>query len=135
MATHKLYDAVFTLNSVALSAWVKAIELPQGCESLDDTFMGDTTRSHVGGLLTWSIKVTLGQDYASSAPDQSINALVGTVTTFTVKASSASTSATNPQWSGSCLVAGYKPVGGTVGELHITELQLESASTLTRATS
>lgn len=134
MAVHKLTDAVFTINSVALSSYVKGIELPQGCESLDDTFMGDTTRSSLGGLLTWSVKVTLGQDYAASQVDATISPLVGTVTTFTTRATSAATSSTNPQWSGSCLVKGYKPVGGQVGELHLTELELESAGTLTRAT-
>lgn len=134
MATHKLHNAYFVINSVNLSAWVKAIELPQGCESLDDTFMADTTRSHAGGLLTWSLKVTLGQDYVASAVDQTINALVGTVTTFEVRADAGSVSTTNPKWSGSCLVKGYKPLGGTVGDLHLTELELDSASTLTRAT-
>lgn len=134
MAVHKLTDAVFTLNSVALSDHVKSIELPQGCETLDDTFMGDTTRSNLGGLLTWSIKVTLGQDYAASSVDQTINALVGTVTTFTAKATSASTSTTNPVWSGSCLVKAYTPIGGTVGDLHVTTLELASAGALSRAT-
>ena len=39
--------------------------------------MGDTTRTHLGGLKTWSIEVDLLQDYASSSTDQTLNALVG----------------------------------------------------------
>lgn len=130
-----LYDAYFVLNSVNLSANVKSIRLPYGVESLDDTAMGDTTRTHLGGLKTWSIEVDLLQDYASSSTDQSLNALVGGTYAFEIRPTSGSVSATNPKWTGTALVKDYQPIGGTVGELHMTRLMLESASALTRATS
>ena len=130
-----LYDAYFVLNSVNLSANVKSIRLPYGVESLDDTAMGDTTRTHLGGLKTWSIEVDLLQDYASSSTDQTLNALVGSTYAFEIRPTSGSVSATNPKWTGTALVKDYQPIGGTVGELHMTRLVLESASALTRATS
>lgn len=135
MAQHPLYNAYFVINSVNLSAWVKTIKLPQGVESLDDTAMGDTTRTHLGGLKTWSVEVDLEQDYGSSAVDQTLNALIGTTQSIEVRADAGSVSATNPKWTGTALVKDYQPIGGSVGELHMTRLVLESASALTRATS
>lgn len=135
MAVAPLIDAYFVINSVNLSAWTKSIRLPQGVESLDDTSMGDTTRSHLGGLKNWSIEVDLMQDYASGGPDQTINGILGTVVAIECRPTSASASATNPKWTGNALVKDYQPIGGTVGEIHMTRLVLESAGNLTRATS
>lgn len=135
MAAHKIYNASVVINSVDLSDHVKSVSLPQECEALDDTNMGDTTRSNFGGLLKWQIDVEFMQDYASSKVDQTLNTLVGATTTIVVKADSGSVSATNPSWTGTGLLSSYKPVGGTVGDLHLTNATFLSAGTLARATS
>lgn len=135
MSQHLLYNAYLSVNGVALSGWTKTVRVPQGVESLDDTAMGDTTRTHLGGLKTWSVEADLEQDYASSAVDQTLNAIVGTVVAIEVRPDAGSVSATNPKWTGNALVKDYQPIGGTVGELHMTRLMLESAGPLTRATS
>jgi len=44
---------------------------------LDDTVMGDTTRSNIAGLLNWSIDVEFLQDFASAKVDATLFALVG----------------------------------------------------------
>ena len=134
MATHKFSDGYIVINSVNLSAWAKSITLETGVDKLDDTFMGDTTRSNLGGLLTWSVKVDFGQDYASSAVDQTLSPLHGTTTSIEVRPTSGSASTTNPKWTGTALVEYKQPVGGQVGELHMTSVELHSAGTLTRAT-
>ena len=134
MATHKFSDGYIVINSVNLSAWAKSITLETGVDKLDDTFMGDTTRSNLGGLLTWSVKVDFGQDYASSAVDQTLSPLHGTTTSIEVRPTSGSASTTNPKWTGTALVEYKQPVGGQVGELHMTSVELPSAGTLTRAT-
>lgn len=135
MAVHKLTDAYIVVNSVNLSAWCKSVTVDTGVDKLDDTFMGDTTRSNLGGLLTWSIKADFGQDYASNAVDQTLSPLHGTTTTIEVRPTSSAVSATNPKWSGTALVDYKQPVGGQVGELHMTSCEFASAGTLTRATS
>lgn len=134
MAVHKFVDGYIVINSVNLSAWAKSITIDTGVEKLDDTFMGDTTRSNLGGLLTWSVKVDFGQDYAASAVDVTLSPLHGTVTAIEVRPTSAAVAVTNPKWTGSALVDYKHPVGGTVGELHMTSVELASAGTLTRAT-
>ena len=135
MAAHKLYNASVTINSVDLSDHCKSVTINQGAESLDNTVMSNTTRSHLGGLFTWSIDIEFEQDYASSSIDQTLNALVGATTTFIIKSDAGTTTATNPKWTGTGLVTSYQPVGGTVGDLHLTKLHLDSASVLTRGTS
>ncbi len=135
MAVHKLTDAYLVINSVNLSAWTKSVTIDTGVDALDDTFMGDTTRSNLGGLLTWTVKAEFGQDYASSAVDQTLSPLHGTPTSIEVRPTSGSVSSTNPKWSGTALVNYKQPVGGQVGELHMTSVELLSAGTLTQATS
>lgn len=135
MAAHKLYNAYVLINSVDLSDHVKSVTLNHGSESLDSTVMSNTTRAHIGGLLTWDLTVDFEQDYASAKVDATLAALVGTVTTFEIRSDAGSVSATNPKWSGSGLLSSYKPVGGTVGDLHMTQAKFESGGTLTRATS
>lgn len=135
MATHVLTDAVLTVNAVDLSDWCKSATLEYEAEAIDETAMGDATRTNIGGLKAWSLSADLMQDYASSAVDQTLFTLVGTVVTVKLKATSSSNSATNPEYTGSALITGYAPVGGSVGELHMTRLTAVSAGTLSRATS
>jgi hypothetical protein len=135
MAVHKFIDGYISINGVNLSAWAKSITLDTGVDKLDDTFMGDTTRSNLGGLLTWSVKVDFGQDYAAATVDPTLSPLHGTTTAIEVRPTSGSASATNPKWTGTALVDYKQPVGGQVGELHMTSVELASAGSLTRATS
>lgn len=135
MASHVLTDAVLTINAVDLSDWCKSASIEYEAEAIDETAMGDTTRANIGGLKSWSLSADLMQDYASSAVDQTLWSLVGTVVTVKLKATSASNSATNPEYNGSALIQSYGPVGGAVGELHMTRIVAVSAGALSRATS
>ena len=136
MAVHKLNDASVVVNSVDLSDHVKEVTVDTGADAHDDSAMGDTTHSELGGLLTWAITILFEQDYASSKVDATISGVgVGSTTTVTVKPTSSVVSATNPSWSGTGLLKSYKPVGGAVGDLHMTESVFGNAGTLTRATS
>lgn len=135
MATHVLTDAALTINSVDLSDWCKRAELNYEADAVDETAMGDTTKTHIGGLKGWDLSCDLMQDYAASAPDVSLFSLIGTVVAIKLKATSASNSSTNPEYQGNALITGYAPVGGSVGELHMTRLTAVSAGALTRATS
>ena len=134
MPTLVLTDAVLTINAVNLSAWCKSASIEIESEAIDETAMGDTTRTNIGGLRSWSLSADLMQDYASSAVDQTLWSLVGTVVTVSLKATSASNSATNPLYTGSALIQSYAPVGGAVGELHMTRLTAVSAGALSRTT-
>jgi hypothetical protein len=135
MAVMHLSDAFVEINSVDLSDHVKSVELTYEAEALDDTVMGDDTRSNLAGLLNWGISVTFAQDYAASEVDATLFTLVG-ATAFTVTVrpdKSDGVGATNPNYSGSAILTSYPPVSGAVGDFHETTVTFAPASTLTRA--
>jgi hypothetical protein len=134
VAVHKLYNAYLTVGGVDLSDHVKSITINWGAEALDSTAMSHTTRQNVGGLLTWSIQVDFLQDYAASEVDVTLQALVGTTATVVVRADAGASAATNPTYTGTGLLTSYVPVGGTVGDMHMTQATFEAGGTLVRTT-
>ena len=136
MATFVYTDASVVVNTVDLSDHVKSCSVNYEAEMLDDTVMGDTTRSNIAGLLNWSMDVEFLQDFASAKVDATLFALVGSASfTITVKPTSGSVSATNPSFSGSAVLESYPPMTGSVGDLETVSATFRSAGTLTRATS
>jgi hypothetical protein len=136
MATFVYTDASVTVNTVDLSDHVKSCTLNYEAEMLDDTVMGDTTRSNMAGLLNWSIDVDFLQDFASAKVDATLFALIGSASfTVILKPTSGSVSATNPSFTGSAVLESYPPMTGGVGDLETVSVTFRSAGTLARATS
>jgi hypothetical protein len=136
MAVTHLSDAMVRVNSVVLSDHVKSVELSYEAEPLDDTVMGDATRSNLAGLKNWNLSVTFAQDYAATEVDATLFSLIGAAAfPVTVRPdSSTATSATNPNFNGTAILTSYPPVGGAVGDFHETTATFASAGDLTRAT-
>lgn len=135
MASFAFTDASVVINAVDLSDHVRSVTLNVEAEDLEDTAMGDTFRSRIGGLKDWSIDLEFNQDFAASEIDATIFPILGTVVTVTVKPTSAAVGATNPSYSGSVLISEYNPLDGSVGDLATTSVSWPGAGTLTRATS
>lgn len=137
MATFVLTDASLTLNSVDLSDWVSSVTLSIEMDEQEDTAMGDSFRSRLGGLRDYTLDVEFFQDFANSAVDQTVYPLILsqlTPTAFVLKATSSAVSATNPTYSGSVLVNQYDPVAGSVGDVASFSVSWPGSGTLTRAT-
>lgn len=134
MASFAFTDASVVINAVDLSDHVRSVTLNVEAEDLEDTAMGDTYRSRIGGLKDWSIDLEFNQDFAASEIDATIFPILGTVVTVTVKPTSAAVGATNPSYSGSVLISEYNPLDGSVGDLATTSVSWPGAGTLTRAT-
>lgn len=134
MASFAFTDASVVINAVDLSDHVRSVTLNVEAEDLEDTAMGDTFRSRIGGLKDWSIDLEFNQDFAASEIDATIFPILGTVVTVTVKPTSAAVGATNPSFSGSVLISEYNPLDGSVGDLATTSVSWPGAGTLTRAT-
>lgn len=134
MAVHKFYNAKVTIGGVDLSDHVKSVRVSQEAEALDITAMGDTTKKALGGLLSWSIEIDFEQDYAASKVDATMAPLVGATAAIVVIPENAAVSATNPSYTGTGLLTSYQPIGGQVGEAHMTQAKFVSAGPLTRAT-
>jgi len=135
MSTFVLTDASITVNSVDLSDWVTSVTISVEVDEQEDTAMGDTYRSRLGGLKDWTLDLDFNADFAASAIDQTIWPLLGTNTAVVIKPTSAAVGSTNPTYSGSVLVTEYSPVDGGVGDLATTSVSWPGNGTLTRATS
>lgn len=134
MASFAYIDASVTINSVDLSDFVTSCTINYEAEELDDSAMGDTSRSRLGGLKNWSIDLELNQDFAASATDVTLFSIVGSVVAIDIRPATGSVSSTNPKFTGSALVQNYNPLSGSVGDLAKTSCQLLGSGTLTRAT-
>ncbi|MDD5034133.1 MAG: hypothetical protein PHE55_05190 [Methylococcaceae bacterium] len=116
MATQVWKNAYFYAGSVDLSAYVKSLTVNEGSETGDDTAMGDSTRSAMAGLLTYSIDVEFHQDFAAGTVDATLRALVGAAAdTVTWRPDSGAIGADNPQRDCEMILASYVPASGSVG--------------------
>lgn len=135
MAQIVLTDAFVSLAGNDISANVKSVTINYQAEVQDDTAMGDTTRSRVGGLKDWSIDLELHQDWAAAALDSILFPLVGTQIAMVIRPVKSTVVGTgNPNYTGTGLLESYKPLGGSVGDLAMANVTIPGAGTLTRAT-
>lgn len=135
MATLAFVSAHVEINSVDLSAFVTGVRINYSAEMLDETSMGDTTRTMKGGLKNWSMEIDFTQDFAASSPDVSLFSLVGSTFTVTVRpVKGTAVGATNPNYTGTGILESYPPLGNAVGELAMTTVSIQSAGALSRAT-
>lgn len=135
MAEFVLTDASLIVNSVDLSTYVTSITLSQSADSVEDTSMGDTARTYVGGLTTGTLDVSFNQDFAAAKTEATIYPLLGTSTTCVVKATSGSVSATNPTYTFSALVTEWTTLEGSVGDLVTASISWPITGAIVKATS
>lgn len=135
MATIAITDYSVTIFGADHSNHVTGGSLEYEAEALDDTVMGDTTRSMKGGLKNWRIRVEGLADEAAGEANATEFANVGTTGTITLRPTSAAVSATNPNYTGTALCTSFTPIGGTVGEMQKFVWEGVAAGNLSRATS
>jgi hypothetical protein len=134
VAASVLLDVKVTINSVNLSAFCTSASNPMSAEEKETTAFGSTWKSMIAGLKEGKLDLEFNQDLASSAVNQTIQPLLGTVVAFTLKQSSAATSATNPEYQGSVLVTEYTPIDGSVGDLASVKVSWPTTGAITYAT-
>jgi hypothetical protein len=135
MANVVLTNAFVSLNSVNLSSLVRSVTLNYAAQLQDDTAMGDTAVSRIGGLKDWSLEVEFFQDYDANKVDATLFSLVGSTFAVEVRHSAANASATNPKYTGTGILESYQPVGGAVGENLMAPVTIQGVGALTRGTS
>jgi hypothetical protein len=131
------YDAYVSLDSNNLSNKVQSLELPMGVETLDDTAMGDTTRSNAAGLKTWTATINFHQTFVDNDLDEIIYGLYNAGAAFACefRPTSASVGAGNPKYTGNGIITEYTPLSGSVGDQHVASVTIVAAGTLSRAVS
>jgi hypothetical protein len=117
VAVYLSNGVVLTVNAVDLSTLVTSVTLNRSFDELEVTAMGDNGHKFVKGLEASSITIDFLNDEATAKTLQTLNALVGTNTTVTLKQTSAITSPTNPLYTMTCLVNNITPINGAVGDL------------------
>ena len=135
MSTFMLSNASVTINSVDLSSYVTSITLSQSADNLEDTAMGDTSRSYIGGLKSGSVDIEFNADFAASKTEATIFPLVGTSTAVVVKPVAASVSATNPSFTFNAIVTSWDTLNGSVSELATHSISWPITGSITKATS
>ena len=124
-------------SAVDLSDYIQEINLETGRESQDDTTMGQTTRTMEAGLKTWTLSITLKQNFAASKVDATLFGIYnsGDPAAITIRPDQKAKAATNPEYTGSVVLESYAPLGQSVGDFHAASVQFAAAGDLTRSTS
>ena len=135
MSTFMLSNASITINSVDLSSYVTSVTLSQSADNLEDTAMGDTSRSYIGGLKSGSVDIEFNADFAAAKTEATIFPLVGTSTAVVVKPVAASVSATNPSYTFNAIVTEWDTLNGSVGEIATHSISWPITGAITKATS
>jgi hypothetical protein len=138
MARLVLTDASVVVNGINLSEFITSVALSTSEDVIETTGMGTAgARSRVAGLADNSLTLEFNQDFATSAPEITINAigssLVGTNTTVVVKPTSAAVGVSNPSYTFSCVVAEWQPLSAAVGELATVSATWPISGAITKA--
>lgn len=128
-------NAFVSINSVDLSAHVKSVSIAYNAAMLDGTAMSNTTKVNLAGVKDWSMSCTFLDDLTASGTgsvDATLFPLVG-VASFTVimRPDAGAASATNPNYTGSAVLAGTQ-IGGAHGTLLGKTVTFQCAGALAR---
>lgn len=106
MATTTLgADAIFTLDSAALTDFIDTVTFTENADVLDVTTFGNNGHRKKGGLTNGTIAIGGVYDTTSSGPHDDIQPLIGTIVTFDWRPEG--TGSALPTVTGSVLVAEY----------------------------
>lgn len=127
-------NCYLSLAGTDFSTSTRSVTLNWAAEMLDDTAMGDTTRSRAKGLYDWSLDIELYQDFTDSGNDEDLyTAFAAGTCAVILKPNGSTTSATNPKYTGTGIIEAYPAISGTVGDLGIVRLRVLSQGAMTRA--
>jgi predicted secreted protein len=124
-------------SPVDLSDHLLEATLTYEADEIETTSSGTatTTKSYIAGLKSWKVDATFQQDYAASKVDATLEPLVGAAPfAVTLKPTSAAKSATNPEYSGDCILTSYPCMSGKVSELATVKVTFRGTGALGRAT-
>lgn len=132
MAVYALTSQVVTFNSVDYSDHLKAATLAVDAATLDTTdFASGGWTEAIGGLKSGTFSLEFMDDVADNDVDEELWALLGTVVTFTIKATNATIGAANPEYQGSVLVTSHS-LGGSVGDLAKKSVSFPTSGAIVR---
>lgn len=119
-----LRNCVITVNGVDLTDHCSSVEVGLKKDAVDTTNFAGGGKEQQAGLTSDQFVVTLQQDYNASEVNSVLQPLQQNNLEFpvTVKPALGATSATNPLYTGTCILLEYTPLSGKPGAL--AELKL-----------
>lgn len=135
MAVFVLKNAFVKINNIDLSDRVKKVSINYSADEEDTTTMGSNSKKRVATLKDFKVTVEFAQDFASDSVDATLFSLVGADSfPVEIRPDAGVASATNPKFTGNCILTEYSPLDGQVGSLATTSVTLNGDGDLTRAT-
>lgn len=137
MAKIVLRDCFIEVNAVNFSDHVSSVEVNLVKDEIETTNFSGSGRERVAGLKDDSFVINFQQDFAAGEVDAVLYPLWNLETEFVVKVrpTAAAVSATNPEYSATCILLEYQPLSGDVGDLSETEVTFPAQRTgVARAT-
>jgi hypothetical protein len=132
-----LKDCVTTINGIDFSDHCSSVTIDLKKAAVDTTNFSGGGKEQMAGLKSDEFTIDLQQDFAAAEIDATLFPLYSNNTEFvvTVKPTAAAVSATNPLYSGTCILLEYTPLAGKPGELSNTKVKFPSQRTgISRAT-
>jgi hypothetical protein len=119
-----LRDAFIEIDSVDLSDHSTAVAINMQTPEVDLSNLGGTGRERGHGLRDDSFVVTFQQNFDAASVDATLFPLFEGQSEFTVtvRPSSAAASATNPEYSATCILLNYDPLDASVGDVSTTQV-------------
>jgi hypothetical protein len=137
MAKLILKNCQIVVNSVDLSDHASSVEIEATKDDVDTTSFDGSGKEVTAGLQDTTITVTFQQDFAAANVDATLWPLWDNETEFTVavRPTTGAISATNPEYTATCVLLEYSPLDGDVGDLSETEVEfVTQRGSLTRDT-
>lgn len=123
-----LKNPTITVNGVDVSDHCSSVTVNLTKDEIETTNFSGGGRERVAGLKDDSFEMNLQQDFAAAEIDATLYPLYDGETEFvvTVKPTASAVSATNPLYTGTCILLNYQPLAGDVGALSETSVTFPS---------
>ncbi len=135
MAVQVIINPQIVVNSVDLTNRIDSVSLDETYADVDTTAFGSGSKTRTAGLGDHKVTLSFQQDFAAAEVEQTVYPLIGTTTSVTIKPLNATTSSTNPAYTFTVLVTGWKPVDGKVGALLVSSVTWPISGGITKALS
>ena len=137
MAKLVLRDCYIDIDGTDFSDHASAVTISLKKNGVDTTNFSGGGKEQVAGLKDDTIEVTLQQNFDAASVDAVLYPLWDEETEFPVKIRprAGAASATNPEYSATCILLEYEPLSGKVGDLSETKVNFPTQrSGVTRST-
>ncbi len=136
MAVLALINPRLTIAAVDMSAFTTAIGFDVEAAQLTTTNFGTSGwETFIAGLKKGEVKVSFNDDFATATVDDRLWGWfsAGTAIAFAVKATTAATSASNPEYQFNVVPLTFSPISGKVGDLATQDVTWPITGAVTRA--